>query len=72
MQNYMVLNKVYKKKKIVTLGGRMASRSASDACGNLSLAVLLNFFLSAPDKRCTVFTSTGFLNMVDQTTDNKL
>jgi hypothetical protein len=35
------------------------------------LAVLLNFFLSAPDKRCTVFTSTGFLNMVDQWPDHR-
>lgn len=56
-----------KTNEVTTLGGRMASRSASEACGNLSLAVLLSFFLSAPDKRCMVFTSTGFLNMADQT-----
>ena len=63
----LVKEKEKKGGRIITLGGRMASRSASEACGNLSLAVLLSFFLSAPDKRCMVFTSAGFLNMADQT-----
>ncbi|WOK91822.1 laccase-4-like [Canna indica] len=52
------------KVSLLTLVGRISSISASEAYGNLSFAVLRSFFLSAPDKRCDSFASTGFLNMI--------